>query len=84
MFRLMDVILPSLNTSSTLINSEAFRLLGATRSNTAVLIAALQNKYIDALPVALCAGFGRGPHSEIMCIVCSVLPCALGPNSYGG
>jgi len=49
-YRLRDVILPSLNASSTLVRSEAIRLLGsAAQSNIAVQIAALESGSIDAL-----------------------------------
>jgi hypothetical protein len=47
---LNDVVLPSLNASSTLVRSEAIRLLGsAAQSNTAVQIAALESGSIDTL-----------------------------------
>jgi len=46
----MDVVLPSLNSSSTLVRSEAIRLLGsAAQSNIAVQIAALESGSINAL-----------------------------------
>jgi nucleotide exchange factor SIL1 len=47
---LKDVVLPSLNASSTLVRSEAIRLLGsAAQSNPAVQIAALESGSVDAL-----------------------------------
>lgn len=45
-----DLVLPSLNASSTLVRSEAIKLLGsAAQSNTVVQIAALESGSIDAL-----------------------------------